>query len=179
MDFSPQIHFCPVVKFCICHDLRPFASVYSLIIVDGCVCFGVRRKKFTSSVLKSCLLIAVYTQGMFSAILFANGRRWMLWFPALRLPSRRRARTSKTVLLPRLSITAACLWPAQPARPVVYFVCWFPGLSLLGACPIHLHLPFWKALENQEEVSEKVGQACLAPVSPLDFRQRSRGFNLC
>ena len=98
------------------------------------------------------------------------------WFPAFSLPSRRRARTSKTVLLPRLSI---CLWPAQPARPVVYFVCWFPGLSLLGACPIHLHLPFWKALENQEEVSEKVGQACLAPVSPLDFRQRSRGFNLC
>ena len=87
MDFSPQIHFCPVVKFCICHDLRPFASVYSLIIVDGCVCFGVRRKKFTSSVLKSCLLIAVYTQGMFSAILFANGKGWMLWFPALSLPT--------------------------------------------------------------------------------------------
>ena len=48
-------------------------------------------------------------------------------------------------------------------------------LVTAGACPIHLHLPFWKALENQEEVSEKVGQACLAPVSPWTSDSEAEG----
>ena len=50
-----------------------------------------------------------------------------------------------------------------------------PSLSLLGACPIHLHLPFWKALKNEEKVSEKVGQACLAPVSPWTSDSEAKG----